>query len=198
MDKKELIKETALELFRQSGQITIREISKESGVNVASINYYFGSKDNLLTELEKLLIDEIKTILDKIINNSDTVSERRENFINEVYKFVKNSPGFLKFIVTLFTSQAHYDRLVIMARIFADHNLKNFIGNMIRESAAIDDEEEINNRATIFYTSLTVSVITAQAINHPNDEGSFMITRFMDKEPFASYCNTLFDIILKP
>lgn len=197
MDKKELIKETALQLFRQSGQVTVREISKKSGVNVASINYYYGSKDKLLTELEKLLIDEITLIIDTIIINSNTINERKENFINEIYKFVKNSPGFIKFIVALFTSRAQYDRLVLITKVFSGDKLKDFIGNMIRESSSIKDEDEINNRVAIFYTSLTVSVITAQAVNHPNNEGSFMITRFMEKEPFASYCNTLFDIILK-
>ncbi len=40
------------EIFSETGfrQATIRQISKRAGVNVASINYYFQSKDNLYLE----------------------------------------------------------------------------------------------------------------------------------------------------
>ncbi|MEN6617542.1 MAG: TetR/AcrR family transcriptional regulator, partial [Syntrophorhabdus sp.] len=40
------------EIFSETGfrQATIRQISKRAGVNIASINYYFQSKDNLYRE----------------------------------------------------------------------------------------------------------------------------------------------------
>lgn len=197
MDKKELIKKNALYLFRQSGEVTIREISKESGVNIASINYYFGSKTNLLDELVDELLREIYGMLENIIYKTKSVDEQKKIFINELYSFASNSPGFLKFIVSLFTSHQHYDRLLKINMEFSKDIYKDFVGDMITKSTNITDEEEINNRIAIFFTSLTVSIITAEAINSPKKENDISFSRFMEVEPFTSFCNTLFDIILK-
>ncbi len=48
--KKEQIMEVAERLFIQKGfdGTSIRDLSKEAGINVAMISYYFGSKENLL------------------------------------------------------------------------------------------------------------------------------------------------------
>ena len=49
MAKKETIIESALQLFSTKGfeGTSVREIAADAGVNVAMINYYFGSKEKL-------------------------------------------------------------------------------------------------------------------------------------------------------
>ncbi|SDK19186.1 DNA-binding transcriptional regulator, AcrR family [Catalinimonas alkaloidigena] len=51
--KRELILVAAEELFRHKGfeATTVRELAEKAGVNLAMINYYFGSKEKLLEEL---------------------------------------------------------------------------------------------------------------------------------------------------
>ncbi len=53
MDKKEQILETATDLFASNGfdGTSIRDISHSAGVNIAMVNYYFGSKDKLFTQI---------------------------------------------------------------------------------------------------------------------------------------------------
>lgn len=56
----EKIKKAALKLFQQKGfsNTTIRDITEEAGTNLALLNYYFGSKENLFNILmEELLLD---------------------------------------------------------------------------------------------------------------------------------------------
>ena len=60
-DTKELILEVAERMFAERGfaSVSIRDLTAEAGVNIASINYYFGSKDKLLYELFKRRTNEM-------------------------------------------------------------------------------------------------------------------------------------------
>jgi AcrR family transcriptional regulator len=53
MDKKEQITREAIELFAKKGfeGTSIRDIASNAGVNIAMINYYFGSKEKLFESL---------------------------------------------------------------------------------------------------------------------------------------------------
>ncbi|HHY78235.1 MAG TPA: TetR/AcrR family transcriptional regulator, partial [Clostridiales bacterium] len=53
LDTKSRILQYAIDMVGSKGDVTIRELTETAGVNVASINYYFGSKENLLKEVER-------------------------------------------------------------------------------------------------------------------------------------------------
>lgn len=43
---------------------TIREFAEQAGVNLASVNYYFRSKDNLIDEVERHFMRELRKTYD--------------------------------------------------------------------------------------------------------------------------------------
>ena len=53
LTKKEQIRKAAKKLFKENGyqDTSLRDISREAGVNVSSISYYFGTKEELYQEL---------------------------------------------------------------------------------------------------------------------------------------------------
>lgn len=63
-DKKQTIINAALDCIKESGlqHVTVREITEQAALNTAAINYYFGSKEELLHQalqkhFENLLVD---------------------------------------------------------------------------------------------------------------------------------------------
>lgn len=66
-ETKEKLLQTATELFAKYGinGVSTRVLAKESGVNLSSINYYFGSKqklyDAVLESIKDLCIYRLKT-----------------------------------------------------------------------------------------------------------------------------------------
>ena len=69
-DKKRRIKDSAISMFAQKGNVTIRELARETGVNVASINYYFGGKENLLAEIELAMVNRLHALIRNIEEKS--------------------------------------------------------------------------------------------------------------------------------
>jgi len=53
MTKKELIRKAAIQIFREKGYsgTTLRDISREAGVSVSTVSYYYGSKENMYKTL---------------------------------------------------------------------------------------------------------------------------------------------------
>ena len=55
---------TALDMIGKQANLnfTIREFAKRAGVNLASVNYYFRSKENLISEIESLLKSQLQNL----------------------------------------------------------------------------------------------------------------------------------------
>lgn len=72
MTTKETILESALKLFSSKGfeGTSVREIAADAGVNVAMINYYFGSKEKLFESVVEYRALVLKGLFSDLVNNS--------------------------------------------------------------------------------------------------------------------------------
>lgn len=73
MTKKQTIIESALKLFSTKGfeGTSVREIAADAGVNVAMINYYFGSKDKLFESVVEYRASVLQGIFAELISNKE-------------------------------------------------------------------------------------------------------------------------------
>ena len=71
IDKKTHIIDAAVELFAEKGfeGTSIRDIATKANVNLAMINYYFGSKEKLFECMVEQKAAYTKDILEEIVNN---------------------------------------------------------------------------------------------------------------------------------
>jgi AcrR family transcriptional regulator len=131
---KDRILSAAEELFAQHGfsGTSLRQVTSRADVNIAAVNYHFGSKENLVNEVFRRRMDEM--------------SERR---IRELRAAQEEHPGELEPILRAFIEPAlaltldrHGSAFVrVLARAYAEKNdrLRKFLsdnyGQVLREFA---------------------------------------------------------------
>ena len=87
MDKKEHIIEAAIDLFAQKGfeGTSIRDLAAKADVNVAMVNYYFGSKDKLFEALVEMKAGSARGILEELLKDKSLTSIEKIDRIIDSY-----------------------------------------------------------------------------------------------------------------
>lgn len=86
------------------GNLTVRRIAKEANVNVASINYHFGSKDDLFFLCIREVVIQLEKALLIFENKRIPVIERVKGYLSELAKILIENPevpdSFLRTLAT--------------------------------------------------------------------------------------------------
>ena len=96
-EKQKWILEKAVEIYNQKGEIVIRELAQAAGINVASVNYYFGSKENLMAEVEKYLIAAINDLIAPIEKEELPGREKLKKVLYALTEYFVKNPGTIKY-----------------------------------------------------------------------------------------------------
>ena len=127
MDKKTHIIETAIELFAEKGfeGTSIRDLATKADVNVAMINYYFGSKEKLFECMVKQKAAYTKDMLEEIA---------KDTTLTEIEKFDRIIDGFIS---RLFTNRLFHR--VIHQELMLSHreSLQQAIVNILYPNSAL-------------------------------------------------------------
>src|ERR1700712_1546111 len=99
MDKREHIIQKAIELFSEGGfdNTSIRDISQKACVNVAMVNYYFGSKIELFKAIVEFKSNYLKTRLEELLTDISLNEMQKINVIIDEYATrILSNPNFHK------------------------------------------------------------------------------------------------------
>jgi AcrR family transcriptional regulator len=75
--------------------VSVRAIAREAGVNVAAVNYYFTSKEQMLTQMADRFMAGFKEVMRLLENPELTPEERLRRWSAEVMRFLAEYPGVL-------------------------------------------------------------------------------------------------------
>lgn len=102
IDTRSRILEAAADIIGKDRNLnlTVREIATRADVNIASINYHFRSKENLISEVELLLMEKIRNIYTNLNDSSCSIKERLTNWANNLIKHLIDYPGIIYLIGT--------------------------------------------------------------------------------------------------
>jgi AcrR family transcriptional regulator len=125
-ETRERILDTAQRLFAERGytRVTLRELTSEAGVNLASVNYYFGSKDALLHALIRRAARVIRGRRQRLLDDASLRDGSREERVRRILHALLE-PAVIGNAGA--GSEALYGTLLARARADGPHELTNLL-----------------------------------------------------------------------
>jgi TetR/AcrR family transcriptional regulator, regulator of cefoperazone and chloramphenicol sensitivity len=135
-DTRTRILETAAEIIgkERNLNLTIREVAARADVNIASINYHFRSKENLLSEVEMLLMENIGHIYTHLGDPEANTATRLINWANNLIKHLIDYPGIIYLIGTRIIEKEQTGINQYLSLMDRD------LAPLVKELASIDDD----------------------------------------------------------
>jgi TetR/AcrR family transcriptional regulator len=126
------IKEAAQRVFTNKGfaGCSSREIAKEAGLNVALVNYYFRSKEQLFHVVFHTVMEDFMLSMKDVFRMKQPLETKVRLFIEREYEFITKHPEIPGFIVSE------------MNRCELGDSNKQFIMDQISETGIFDEMNE--------------------------------------------------------
>ncbi|QCJ50385.1 TetR/AcrR family transcriptional regulator [Bacillus thuringiensis] len=134
---KEKILNTTLELIKKEGfeRVTIRKIAALSDVNIALVNYHFGSKEKLISETIRVLLISFQGTFSILDNITVPAKERLKIFLLDYVLVIRQYPKLVRKIIamgtTAFTSQYEYGNFL---KRLGFSKVKNILSEITNET----------------------------------------------------------------
>jgi len=181
--KEKILYETLFFIEREGVHaVTVRKIAECAKVNVAAINYHFGSKEQLLEEaLEFSLYNAFKDPLIEVKEKDLTTNQAVRFLLHDWFEGLIKYPGISKAQLFKPFISNNYDSLFVK-------KLNEFLSNFIEQIAKKDSQ--INQKE--FKTALVqmISAIILPGIM-PELFSNFLEIDFKDKEKREEYFSYL-------
>ncbi len=136
----EKIKLAARTVFMRKGYAATRtrDIAEESGLNLALINYYFRSKENLfnivMLEICQLFASNVKELLN---NPETTLDQKIEQLVHHYIDMLLSNPSIPFFIL----NEAHTSPDIFLSRIGMDGEMEELY--IVKQWKELVNEKEI-------------------------------------------------------
>jgi AcrR family transcriptional regulator len=159
ISKKDKIINTTLKLIAEKGNLdfTIREIVLNADVNIASVNYYFGTKKKLIQEIEKKFSKKYAEYENILKDTQITPRERLLKWANSLTEYMVSNPGVISIMCNkIFLSVDFNSNLELSLQ-----KTNKYLVRIIKEITNINDEEIIQFKlvklnADLFYPLLFI------------------------------------------
>lgn len=166
-----MIKDTILNatiklIDQEGGDVSVRQIAKEADVNVAAINYHFGSKDNLINEVIIIKLERFKVAFDSLENFEVEPIERLQNFLDMLIDLIQANPEVADHIIAqhdLFKTRYEYQDYLQAVGY-------NKLINVIAEITEISDNQLIVIMCEQVLAVSVMSLITELRISNQNSK----------------------------
>ena len=138
IDTQDKIISTAIDMIGRQINLdfTIRSIAEKANVNLASVNYYFRSKDNLINEVEKHFVRESRRIYEEITGLGMEPREKIRLWAAKTMDQIMEYPGIIYLIVTKLLNDRNENTGVVGLMDILEQSLIP----IIKESMGIQDD----------------------------------------------------------
>ena len=194
LDTRSKILESAIDMVGSKGDVTIRELTDMAGVNVASINYHFGNKDNLLKEVEDYYSTSLYNVQYDILTSEKlSAYDKILEWAKSLASFISHYPALIGLIVNLTTEDKSY-RPVLIQKIYLNKELQLMIQEIIGTIIKSEDKRLVNFKYLQIFSGILGPVINRLVEDNFSDEHSVIC--LSSKEDLEEYMKLLIDTVL--
>lgn len=194
LDTRSKILQVAIDAVGLKGEITVRQIAEKAEVNVAAINYHFGSKNNLLKEVENYYAEILYNMMkDVLLKKESTPKEKLVLWTNSLMEFMFKYPALIALIVSLATEDREYNPILIQ-KVYLNEELENVITLLIKESTGITEERILKYKYLQMFSGILGPIISeVVSLTYGNNNH---ILNISEKGQREEYINMLIESIL--
>lgn len=167
---KEKIISSAKKLLKENGSFTIKEIADTCFINIAAVNYHFGSKENLLNIVLHEVINELKIIIKNTIDHlpkNATNEDTMHDILDIIYTFAIDHVGIINYLFLQNEYQSENAHILIK-EFFIDSPFTKEIYQKISESTHEEDSETIKVKYLLLFSSFAIPLFI-QILGQKND-----------------------------
>lgn len=154
--KRKIIDETKI-LIKKNTTITIKDIAEACYVNIAAVNYHFGSKEQLLYIVIEEVIEELKkTLSETMLKDIDDepIEKLIEEFVSFTYIFAMENIGVLNYL--FLTKELHPESSnLLIQSFFSENEFTKLILNKIKKTIKSENPTEIYARYMMLFSSFS-------------------------------------------
>ena len=168
---KNLIIAKTKELINKNADITIKEITDACYINVAAVNYHFGSKDNLIALVLEEIVNDLKDEISKEIHKLDPdviLKESLAIMLEIIYNFMLNNMGVIRYLFLNNNYQENSANILIDS-FFTDNQFTSTILNHIMKTFKIEDKRVAYARYMLLFSSFAMPLFIEIAKNKDNN-----------------------------
>ena len=124
----------ATELFLEKGvdRTSVREIATKAGINLALMNYYFRSKENLFDAIFSQLVKKNTKKLIKILDSDLGLEEKLRQYVGVYIDMLSENPLLVSFVMSILHRSR--ERITEMKAISSLYSTDSFAKQIIDES----------------------------------------------------------------
>lgn len=125
--------DAATELFMEKGvdRTSVRDIASKAGINLALMNYYFRSKENLFDAIFTNLVKENTRDLLQILDSDMDLEEKVQNYVNAYIDILTSNPLLVPFFMAII--HRSQDKITKMKMISNLYGTEKFSQQIVEE-----------------------------------------------------------------
>lgn len=183
-ETKQTIIDTTKTLLQEKGNLTIKDISERAFVNVAAINYYFGSKENLITIILEEVIFDLRSKIVKLIKEYEEkdydFNELMIELIEMIVKFADNNTGIINYSFLQMASRSDEANILIDFFLKDQEFLELILGQLGNIFPNIS-KDQLHVKYVIIFSSFIVPFFINFATSHSiREKGEDFFHRYIN------------------
>lgn len=146
-------------LLAQKGEVTIKDIAEYCHINIAAVNYHFGSKNDLIKLVMTDMLNELKSNLKQRVQHYDQNKQEITEFLTEmlslVYQFIFQHKGVLKYLF-INLDQQESSTTQLIESFFTDNEFVDLVYHSLRKNIPNSDPKELMVRYLMIFSSFLI------------------------------------------